>query len=58
LLANPDAGARLALLVQEAPFGMGTAELTARTGMRARDVDNAARKTTLVIVPQARTMDM
>jgi selenocysteine-specific elongation factor len=52
VLASPDAGARLALLAQEAPFGMGMVELAARTGMRARDVDNAARKTELVIVPQ------
>jgi selenocysteine-specific elongation factor len=52
VLANPDAGARLALLVQEAPFGMGMVELAARTGMRARDIQAAARNTTLIAVPQ------
>jgi selenocysteine-specific elongation factor len=43
-LASPDASARIALLVREAAFGLGIADLVARTGMRPKEVTSAAVK--------------
>jgi len=50
-LAGPDRGARIALLVREATFGMGTAELVARTGMAASAIAQAAVEAGLVALP-------
>jgi len=52
VLAGSDAAARLTSLVKEAPFGMGMAELVARTGMMERDIAAAARSAPLVVLPQ------
>jgi selenocysteine-specific elongation factor len=52
VLASAPPPAKIALLVKESPFGMGTMELVGRTGMRARDIDIAARDVPLVTVPQ------
>ncbi|MBZ5576442.1 MAG: selenocysteine-specific translation elongation factor [Acidobacteriia bacterium] len=38
ILAGADTAARVALLVKEAPFGLGSAELVARTGMTEREI--------------------
>jgi selenocysteine-specific elongation factor len=43
-LASADASARIALLVREAEFGLGLADLVARTGLTAREVSSAAAK--------------
>ena len=43
-LHTGDAAARIGLLVREAPFGMGLAELVARTGMSAAEIAAAAAK--------------
>jgi len=48
VLGSPDAAARVALLVKEAPFGAGMPELVARTGMLERDVAEAAAQARLV----------
>jgi selenocysteine-specific elongation factor len=53
VLAGPDRGTRMALLVREAAFGMGTAELVARTGMAASAIDRAAVEAGLVALPLA-----
>ena len=42
VLAGADAAARVALLVKEAPYGEGLAELVARTGMRETEIAAAA----------------
>ncbi len=42
VLAGPDRGARIALLVREAAFGMGMEELVARTGMASAAIAAAA----------------
>src|SRR5581483_6844111 len=42
----------LALLVKESAYGMGTAELVARTGMLAADIAAAAAKATLIAIAQ------
>jgi selenocysteine-specific elongation factor len=41
VLAGPDVAARLALLLRESAFGMSTAELVARTGLRAAEIAKA-----------------
>ncbi len=51
-LGAGDAAARIALLVREAAFGMGTAELVARTGMGEREIAAAAAKAPLVAIAQ------
>jgi selenocysteine-specific elongation factor len=51
-LGAGDAAARIALLVREAAFGMGMAELVARTGMSEREVAAAAAKAPLVAIAQ------
>jgi selenocysteine-specific elongation factor len=38
VLSGPDRSARIALLVREAPFGMGVPELVTRTGWPERDI--------------------
>jgi selenocysteine-specific elongation factor len=52
VLAGPDAAARIGLLVREAAFGMGTAELVARTGMQEREITAAAGRAAVVTVAQ------
>jgi selenocysteine-specific elongation factor len=42
ILMSADHSARVALLVREQPFGMGVADLVARTGLTAREVIAAA----------------
>jgi selenocysteine-specific elongation factor len=44
VMASPDASARVALLVREAPHGLGMADLVARTGMKAQEIAAAAAK--------------
>jgi selenocysteine-specific elongation factor len=51
-LSAGDAAARIALLVREAAFGMGMAELVARTGMNEREIAAAAAKAPLVAIAQ------
>jgi len=51
VLASAGAAARIALLVREAEFGAGTAELVARTGLLEEDIAAAAREAKLVEVP-------
>jgi selenocysteine-specific elongation factor len=51
-LGTGDAAARIALLVREAAFGMGMAELVARTGMGEREVAAAAVKAPVVAIAQ------
>jgi len=51
VLAGAPAAQKIALLVKEAPCGMSVSELVGRTGMRAREIDAAAREALLVIVP-------
>jgi len=46
-LSSPDDAARVALLVREAEFGLGVADLIARTGLSAREVAAAASKAPL-----------
>ena len=49
-LASADAAARLALLVRESRFGMGTADLVARTGMLESEIAAAAARASLVVL--------
>jgi selenocysteine-specific elongation factor len=51
-LCSGTAAARIALLVREAAFGMGMAELVARTGMREPEIAAAAAQTPLVAIAQ------
>jgi selenocysteine-specific elongation factor len=51
-LAGPDLAARIALLVREAPFGLGTAELVARTGLAEPEIAAAAGHAPLVSLAQ------
>jgi selenocysteine-specific elongation factor len=53
VLAGPDPGARIALLVRESPFGMGMADLVARTGMAAPAIDQAAAEAGVLSLPLA-----
>jgi selenocysteine-specific elongation factor len=50
-LASRDAAARVGLLVRESEFGLGMAELVARTGMQEREIASGA--TGLVMIPQS-----
>jgi selenocysteine-specific elongation factor len=52
MLAGPDAGARVSLLVREAEFGLGMADLVARTGMLEREIAEAAAQAPLVRIAQ------
>ncbi len=51
-LGGGDAPARIALLVREAAFGVGMAELVARTGMSEREIAAAVAKAPLVAIAQ------
>jgi selenocysteine-specific elongation factor len=52
VLASADAAERIALLVREAAFGLGMAELVARTGMLEREIAAAAARAPVVAIPQ------
>jgi selenocysteine-specific elongation factor len=52
VLASADAAERIALLVREAPFGMGMADLVARTGLVESEIAAAAAHAPLMTVPQ------
>ncbi len=51
-LSSGDAAARIALLVREAPFGIGMADLVARTGMAEREIAAAAAQAPLEAIAQ------
>lgn len=51
-LDQADTAARLALLVKEAPFGLGLADLVARTGLREAELAAAAARAGLVEIAQ------
>jgi selenocysteine-specific elongation factor len=51
-LCTGDAAARIALLVREAAYGMGMADLVARTGMGEREIAAAAAQAPLVAIAQ------
>jgi selenocysteine-specific elongation factor len=51
-LCSGTAAARIALLVREAAFGMGMAELVARTGMREPEIAAAAAQAPLLAIAQ------
>ncbi|MGD0048307.1 MAG: selenocysteine-specific translation elongation factor [Bryobacteraceae bacterium] len=53
VLAGPDAGARIALLVREAAFGMGMADVVARTGMGESAIARAAADAGVLAPPLA-----
>jgi selenocysteine-specific elongation factor len=52
VLASADAAERIALLVREAPFGMGMAGLVARTGLVELEIAAAAARAPLVTIWQ------
>src|SRR5579871_183836 len=52
ILAGPDAAARIALLVRESKFGLGFADLVARTGLLERDLGLTARSETFILLRQ------
>ena len=49
-LGSGNAAARIALLVREAPFGMGMADLVARTGLSEHDIAAAAAQAPLAAI--------
>jgi selenocysteine-specific elongation factor len=51
-LHKGDAASRIALLVREAPYGMGMADLVARTGMSVAEIGSAAGKASIVAIAQ------
>jgi selenocysteine-specific elongation factor len=51
VLASADPAERIALLVREAPFGMGMAGLVARTGLVEPEIAAAAARAPLIIIP-------
>jgi selenocysteine-specific elongation factor len=53
VLESKDAAVRIALLVKEAPFGMGISDLIARTALPQREIAAAAAKTLAVIAQPA-----
>jgi len=57
VLASSDAAARISLLVREAEFGIGMAELVARSGMPERDIAAAASRLVTVSQPQPWYLD-
>jgi len=52
-LSGPDPAVRIALLVHEAPFGMGMPELAARTGLAAAAITAAAAQVRVLALPLA-----
>ena len=56
-LSSADPAARVSLLVREAPFGMGMAELVARTGMLEGEVAAAAQRASLVSAGKSHFVD-
>ncbi len=52
VLLSGDASARVALLVRESAFGLGTVALAARTGLMAAEIAAAAARAPLVALPQ------
>jgi selenocysteine-specific elongation factor len=52
VLASTDPAERIALLVREAPFGMGMADLVARTGLMEPEIAGAAARAPLLAIPQ------
>jgi selenocysteine-specific elongation factor len=57
VLNSSDAPARIALLVREAPFGIGVPALVARTGMREAAIIKAAAQAPLVALPDSWYVD-
>jgi selenocysteine-specific elongation factor len=57
VLAGSKAAPRVALLVKEAPFGLATAELVARTGLLESEIAAAAAQAQLLPVPPAWFVD-
>ena len=53
VLAGRDAAARIALLVREAAFGMGMADVAARTGLAEAAIAKAAAEAGVVALPSA-----
>ncbi len=53
VLLSGDAASRVALLVRESEFGLGTAGLVARTGMLPQEIIGAAARASLVALPQS-----
>jgi selenocysteine-specific elongation factor len=51
VLASADPAERIALLVREAPFGMGMAGLVARTGLVEPEIAAAAARAPLILIP-------
>src|SRR5579863_658798 len=51
VLTGPQAAPRIGLLVKEAEFGMGVAELVARTGLDARAIADATAQAPLTAIP-------
>jgi selenocysteine-specific elongation factor len=52
VLGGQDAAARIGLLVREAPFGLGAADLVARTGLLEPEIAAAAARAAIVTIPQ------
>jgi selenocysteine-specific elongation factor len=52
VLASADAAERIALLVRETPFGMGMADLVARTGLVEPEIAAAAARAPLITISQ------
>jgi selenocysteine-specific elongation factor len=52
VLASADAAERIALLVRETPFGMGMADLVARTGLVEPEIAAARARAPLMTIPQ------
>jgi selenocysteine-specific elongation factor len=52
VLASADAAERIALLVRETPFGMGMADLVARTGLVEPEIAAAAGRAPLIAIAQ------
>jgi selenocysteine-specific elongation factor len=52
VLSSADAAERIALLVRETPFGMGMADLVARTGLVEPEIAAAAARAPLMTIPQ------
>jgi selenocysteine-specific elongation factor len=57
VLASGAIGSRIALLVREARFGMGMAELVGRTGLAEQDIQAAAQNAPVSALPQAWYVD-
>jgi len=57
VLAGGDLAARVAVLVKEAPFGLGMAELVWRTGMREQQIGAAKEGLEVLTQPQAWYLD-